>query len=125
MDTVTIEQVLAQVDSRVPNGWSLPQKLSWLSRLDGQAVEEVLWAYGTAPHFRGYGPDTPLDTPLLIPTPWEECYVHYLEAQIHYINGELTRYANAMALFQAVYRAWAEHYHRSHLLPKGSFRGGV
>jgi len=61
---------------------------------------------------------------LLLSAPLEECYLHFLEAQIHYCNGELARYANAMALFQTVYQSWADHYHRTHM-PRspGQFRG--
>lgn len=125
MNAVTIAQVLAQVDARLPNAWSLPDKLQWLSRVDGQAAWEVLAAYTDMPAFSGYTTATPLDTPLLLPAPWDECYLHFLEAQIHYCNGELTRYTNAMALYRAVFRSWADHYHRTHT-PRspGNFQGG-
>lgn len=125
MDTVTLSQILAQVDARTPNTWSLPDKLRWLSRVDGQAAREVMAAYENAPAVPVYTAAADLDTPLLLPTPWEECYIHFLEAQIHYCNGELTRYANAMSLYRAVFQSWADHYHRTHTpLSRGDFRGG-
>lgn len=41
--------------------------------------------------------DTGEDTVLLVQPPYDELYRHYVEAQIHYANGEMERYNNACA----------------------------
>ena len=100
---MTIQQAIGQLDALKPNTFTVTEKLCWLSRLDGQVRTEILRV--PAP-FDGYTDQTPLSQPLLVPAPYDECYLRYMEAQIDYCNGEISRYQNAMALFNAVYTAY-------------------
>lgn len=123
MKTITVAQAISLLDSQLPNTCTLTEKLSWLSRVDLQVKKEVLDTHGAAVAFAGYTPDTDPDTPLLLCPPYDECYLRYMEAQIHYTNGEMTRYQNAMILFNAVYAAYAAWYNRTHMpASAGNFR---
>lgn len=120
---MTIAQAIAAVDALTPNTFDQETKIAWLSRLDHQVQRELIETHAGATVFDGYTPDTPLDTALLMGAPYDECYIRYLQAQIHYENGEIARYKNAMALFNSVYASFADHYNRTHLpLSCGSFR---
>ena len=52
---------------------------------------------------------------LLAPAPYDGLYRHYVEAQIHYANGELERYNNAMALWNNGLMTLRDYWCREHL----------
>ena len=60
-----------------------------------------------------------METELLVPAPWDEMYLRWLEARIDYANAEYTRYNNSMDMFRAVYQAYRSYYNRTHM-PKGT-----
>jgi hypothetical protein len=66
----------------------------------------------------GYGEDEDLSTVLLVPAPYDDIYVRWLEAQIDYTNGEYGKYNNSIAMYNAAYTAFANYYNRTHM-PKG------
>lgn len=65
--------------------------------------------------FTGYDADTPGDTELLVPAPYDELYLWWLSAQIDYHNAELAKYNNSIALFNTGYSVYAELYNREHM----------
>ncbi len=87
---MTGAQAVAALDALTPNSYEAKQKLSWLSRVEEALAGEV---YHTSP-----GAVT-MATELLAPAPYDELYLRYLQAQIFLEAGEITRYNNAMALF--------------------------
>ena len=90
MANITAAQVLEQVDALVPNQYTRSEKLRWLAQAEGFVLREV---------YRVTGPLAALedDTPLSAAAPYDELYRHYVEAQIHYCNGEMARYNAAAA----------------------------
>ena len=89
MANITAKQVLEQVDALVPNQYTRAEKLRWLAQAEGFVLREVC---------RVTEPLAALadDTALSVEAPYDELYRHYVEAQIHYCNGEMARY-NAAA----------------------------
>lgn len=112
---MTIHKAIAELDTQLPNTVRQDEKVQWLSRIDMQAKREILDTHVNPQDFNGYEPDTSLDTQLLIPAPYDECYIRYMEAQVHYVNGEMSRYKNAMMLFNAVYAAYSDYFNRTHM----------
>lgn len=104
---MTASEAIAQLDALLPNTCPQTLKVQWLERLEEQVRRELEDTHaGAAPAAAGQ---------LRIPAPHDECYIRYLEAQIHYTNGEMVRYANAMALFNAVYSNYCAWYIRTHM----------
>lgn len=68
--------------------------------------------------FDGYNAETPLDTELIVPHPYDDVYRYWLEAQIDYANGEYAKYNNSMSMFNEAYSAFYRYYHKTHM-PKG------
>ena len=68
--------------------------------------------------FNGYDIDTALDTILLVPAPYDDVYIKWLEAQIDYANGEYSRYNNTAQAYQAEWDRYRNYYNRTHM-PKG------
>lgn len=117
---MTIIQAIAEVDSLVPNIRSQEDKVRWLSRLDWTVKKEILDAHhGTeGADFSGYDAHSSLHTTLLVPPPYDEIYVRWLEAQIHYYNGETDRYNEAIIMYNDAFDAYSDCYKRTHK-PRG------
>lgn len=112
---MTLMEAVNGLDALVQNTYSLPQKLRWLSDLDAVIGAELVETHEGGVPFGGYDETTPPDTPLLAEAPYDGIYLKYLEAQVHYYNGELTRYNNAMTAFNTLYAAFERRYNRTHL----------
>ncbi|MBE6971584.1 MAG: hypothetical protein E7446_05640 [Ruminococcaceae bacterium] len=97
---MTASQVLQQVDTLLPNQYTAEQKLHWLHRAEGFAATFI---GGTLPA------EMTEDTVLAIAAPYSDLYRHYVEAQIHYCNGELERYNNAIALWNTMLLSWRDY----------------
>ena len=117
---IKIIEAIERVDRLLYNTYSAGEKAAWLSKLDAMVTEQIIRPHqGAEPvDFPGYTGETDGETVLLAPPPYDEMYLRWLEAQIHYCNGEFTRYNNAITLFNTEYIAYAAAYVRAHP-PKG------
>lgn len=111
---MTLDEALAVCDRAKPNQYSRSEKIRWLSDADGLVQREIL-DYVEPGTFSGYDEETPGETVLLAPAPYEGLYEAYLSAQIDFHNGEFTRYQNSAQLYNAVVSAFAAWYRREHL----------
>ncbi len=113
---MTLIEAINKLDALKFNAYSQNDKIAWLSKLDWMIKTQILDNHegNPAPDFTGYTENTPLDTLLLVPAPFDEMYLRWLEAQIDYHNGENERYNNAIALYNALFEAYANHYTRNH-----------
>ena len=92
MANVTAKQVLDRVDALAPNGYERAEKLRWLAQAEGFVLREIGRQTGELPEMAE-------TTVLTAPAPYDEMYRHYVEAQIHYANGETARYNSAGSLW--------------------------
>ena len=117
---MTIIELITDIDALKPNSYEQPYKVQWLSQLDSRVKQDIIDTHegSEGVSFSGYNDDTPIDTELLIPHPYDEVYRFWLEAQIDYANGEYTKYNNSMAMFNTAYSAFERYYNRTHM-PKG------
>jgi hypothetical protein len=118
---MTIIEAITQIDSLKHNTYSQENKVQWLSRLDSMVKRLVIDTHegGEDVTFTGYNDDTDLHTELLIPVPFDEIYMRWLEAQIDYTNGEYDKYNNAITMFNTSWNEYQNYYNRNHM-PKGS-----
>ena len=77
---------------------------------------------GEAITFNGYDVNTPNDTELLVPAPYDDIYVRWLEAQIDYSNADYGRYSNSMTMYNAAYSAYERYYNRNNMPLGKSFK---
>ena len=113
---MTIMEAIAQVDSLVRNTYSQKDKVGWLSRLDHIIKTQVIDGHEGAEQvrFNGYDDSTDTHTQLLVPAPFDEIYLRWMEAQIHYHNGEIDRYNAAITMYNTAFDGFRDHYTRSH-----------
>ena len=118
---MTIMEALYRIDELKPNSYSQPEKIKWLSTLDGMIKSEIIDTHegGENAVFEGYGEEADLTTPLLVEAPYDDIYLRWLETQIDYSNGEYGKYNNSIAMYNTAYSAYAKFYNRTHM-PKGT-----
>lgn len=114
---MTIMEALHRIDTLKPNTLNQSEKITWLSTLDGIIKTEIIDTHegGEGVVFNGYKEDTNLTTPLLVPAPYDEIYLFWLESKIDYWNGEIGKYNNSITMFNEAYSAFDKYYNRANM----------
>ena len=114
---MTIMTAISRVDILKPNSYTEYEKVLWLSTLDGIIKKEIIDTHEGSESvvFEGYDNDTPTSQVLLVPAPYDDIYVKWLEMQIDYTNGEYGKYNNSREVYNAAYQAYANYYNRAHM----------
>lgn len=112
---MTLMEAINHLDAVKPNSYKQNEKIRWLSTLDGIIKKEIIDTHegGEKVTFGGYT-EVDLTRKLIVPAPYEDIYIKWLEAQIDYANGETAKYNNALTLYNNAYLAFAKAYHREH-----------
>lgn len=125
---MTIATALARFDALLANAYSIDDKIQWLSRLDAMVKRHIDgFEGGDKVLFHGYDSSTDRRTELLVQEPFDDMYLKWMEAQVHYYNGEYGKYNQAIIMFQAAYAAFTNDWSRNHLplLPQMKYKGGI
>ena len=114
---MTIIEAIKRNDALKHNTYTQSEKVDWLSRLDAMVKKFVIDTHEGAEEvtFTGYDDGTDLNTELLVPEPFDEVYLWWMEAQIDYHNGEYGRYNNSMEMFNTSFNAYKNYYNRTHM----------
>lgn len=121
---MTIMDAIYRIDAIKPNSYSQSEKIKWLSTLDGVVKKEIIDTHDECEkkgdcvkhmEFGGYNENTELSTKLLIPAPYDDIYLRWLESQIDYANGEYGKYNNSIAMYNTAYVAFTNYYNRTHM----------
>lgn len=114
---MTIIEAINQLDSLKQNTYSQIDKIRWLSRLDAMVKKQIIDTHEGADEvsFTGYDENTDCSTELLVPAPYDEVYLRWLEAQIDYANGEYGKYNNSITMFNTAFEAFAKYYTRNNM----------
>lgn len=113
---MTIMEAIYRIDEVKPNSYSQSEKIKWLSALDGIVKNDIIDTHegGEGVVFEGYE-DSDLNKELLVPAPYDDVYLRWLEARMDYANGEFSRYNNSITMYNTAYSAYANHYNRTHM----------
>lgn len=114
---MTLIEAITRIDSLKPNNYTPEDKISWLSAVDWDIKENIIDTHEGRGNttFNGYDSDTAHDTVLLVPAPYDDIYIKWLEAQIDYANGEIKKFNNSITMFNATYTAFSRYYNRTHM----------
>ena len=113
---MTINEAISKIDDYKSNVYSQEDKIWWLSRVDGMIKRLIIDAHegGESVYFEGYTEKTDLTTELLVPHPFDNMYLYWLEAQIDYYNGELKKYNNSITMFNSAFASFESDYKANH-----------
>ena len=113
---MTIIEAINKIDALKPNTYSQDDKIKWLSNIDGIIKEEIIDTHegGENVVFNGYGYDVSVNTELLVPYPYDDLYIKWLESQIDYTNAEYGKYNNSVTAYNTAYAAFERYYNRHH-----------
>lgn len=118
---MTIMEAINRIDTLKPNSYSQVEKIRALSALDGIIKSKIIDTHegAEAVVFDGYTEETNLTTNLLVPAPYDEIYLFWLESKIDYWNGETGKYNNSIDMYNTAYSEFERYYNRTHM-PKGN-----
>lgn len=112
-----IIEAIHQLDDKKPNTYSQEDKVKWLSALDLMVSRNVIETHFVPEDyepFEGYTIDTSLETELIVPAPYDEMYITWLESKVDYYNGEYAHYNNSILHFNETFGAFSNDYNRHH-----------
>ena len=114
---MTILEAVHKVDTVKPNSYTQSEKIKWLSTIDGIIKSEIIDTHegGEDVVFEAYDDATDLETVLLVPAPYDDIYVRWLEARIDYANGEYAKYNNSSVAYNTVFESYSRYYNRMNM----------
>lgn len=118
-------EAISRIDVLKPNRYSVEEKVKWLSNLDFSIKKDVIDTHdgGDKINFEGYTVDKDNDTTMLVPEPYDDLYIKWLESQIDYYNGEYRKYNNSITAYNDSYSAFEKYYNRTYMpISKGKFK---
>ena len=115
---MNIKDCIDLVDNEKPNQYTIKEKVMWLSFIEAIIINEVLKTHegydGRYDMFEGYSEDK-LTVKLIVPAPYDRLYTQYLKMKIDEANGEITRYNNSAALYNAYMSEYRKYYNKTHM----------
>lgn len=114
---MTIIEAINKVDVLKPNNYTQSEKVKWLSNLDGIIKAEIIDTHegGENIIFTGYDEETEVATEMLVPYPYDDLYIKWLESQIDYNNAEYGKYNNSSTAYNNAYSAFERYYNRQYM----------
>lgn len=114
---MTIIEAINKTDVLKPNNYTHTDKVKWLSNLDGIIKKEIIDTHegGADVNFSGYDDNTPNEQELLVPFPYDDIYIKWLESQIDYNNAEYGKYNNSSMAYNTAYSAFERYYNRHNM----------
>ena len=114
---MTLIEAINRIDTLKPNTYTPETKVYWLSKLDGIIFNKIIKTHEGAEtdEFKGYLDETPMDTKLIVPAPYDDIYIKWLESQIDYANGEYDKFNNSIVAYNDAYAEFERHYNRTHM----------
>lgn len=112
---MTLNEAITKLDSLKPNQYDYPDKVCWISDVDGRIYKEIILKHEN-PDEISWEPYTRETTPsleLLAYEPYTDLYIAYMAAQVDNYNGEFTRYNNDIQQFNDLYQAFADDYNKN------------
>lgn len=116
-----VKDAITQLDKLKPNQYDTDTKIRWLSYIDEMIVNEIINT-----HAREKVEFTPYEDEeheLLVKSPYDILYLHYLMSQVDFHNAEFGRYNNSSMMFNVSYQNFAAWYNRNNMpLQRSCFR---
>ena len=103
---MTAREAIAAADAEKPNAFAEEAKFQWLRRLEGHLEAEVFLMPPAQIRELDLRYPEDLDRELLVDPPHDDLYPLWLKARIDEGNGEYSKYADSMAIYNGAYTAF-------------------
>ena len=112
---MTILEAINRIDDVKPNSFKQTEKIRWLHTLDGIIKSEIIDTHegGENITLGEYSENTLLQE-LLVPHPYDDIYIKWLEARIDYANDEYNKYNNTVVVYNQALADYEKYYNRTH-----------
>lgn len=116
---MTIREAIDRADENNMNQYTEEEKVRWLSILDAAVIENIFKTHERNAedpeiHFRPYTMED-MDKDLLVPFPYDELYIAYIDMKVYEQNKESDRYNNAASLYNSYMQDYSDHFNRTHM----------
>lgn len=137
----TVAQIIEQYNAERPNQTEDSVKVTWLRRCEQMLINEIyvqhehdleaesrieLSVTGSTLHIKAAGSfaehiaSFDMDTTLLVPEPYDELYLHYLDQKIAYLNNDKARYNTASAMYNNALLTYQQYFNRTYQAKRAS-----
>jgi hypothetical protein len=135
----TVAEIISQYNTERPNQVEDAQKVLWLRKCERMIINEILVSHehdleeetrvdlkvvGShlvitgAGSFEQHIDSFDMDTPLLVPEPYDDLYLHYLDQRIALNNNDKTRYNTAAAQYNNALLTYQQYVNRTYKTKK-------
>lgn len=113
---MTIQKLMEQIYETKPNGFAEQRLTDWLNEIESMIYTRILERAkdGPAESVKAYDYPADAEQELLLPLPYTGIYLYYIYAQIDFANGDMNRYNNDVAMYNALYKDFADCYLHNH-----------
>lgn len=107
---MTVAEVIEQYNTERPNHIEDATKILWLKKCEHIILSDVVHLYDEA---NNYLQDFDVDSELLVPEPYDDIYLHYLDQRIASANNDTRRYNVAIAAYNNALLSYQQFYRRT------------
>jgi len=105
-----LEEVFRRVDDLKSNAYRDDMKADWINAVEGRVQLEIL-ERDMADVVR-YDWETDGGADLVVPEPYSDLYLYYVEAMIDFYNKEYEGYNNSMVMFNEAFEEYRGYIYR-------------
>jgi len=135
----TVAEIISQYNAERPNQVEDQVKVLWLRKCERMIINEILMSHehdlesetrvelkvvGShlvvtgAGSFEAHIDSFDMDTPLLVPEPYDDLYLYYLDQRIALNNNDKTRYNTAAAQYNNALLTYQQYVNRTYVTKK-------
>ena len=132
---MTVAGIIQQYDTERPNSVDAEIKVGWLRKVEQMIVNEVISQHehdlddktelslsvvgstlfikeagSIAEHIASFG----MDSHLLVPEPYDDLYIHYIDQRIAYNNNDMRRYNAAAQQYNNALLTYQQYFNRNY-----------
>lgn len=114
---MTLNNAIITADFICPNTVEKEYKVRIISTLENKMIKEILSHYSDVNYdasFKGYDPENDSEKELIVESPYDEMYAHYLAAQIHLKLHEQPQYNNELTIYNSILEEYKVYMSRTH-----------
>lgn len=136
---MTVAGLIEQFDAERPNDLSDDTKKNWLKKCEQMIINEILISHEhdlesedrislgvsgstlivtSAGSFEEHIDQFDMDTILLVPEPYDDLYINYLDQRMAWNNNDTKRYNAASVVYNNSYLAYQQYFNRTYKTKK-------